>query len=298
MSDNEKFVRIEEIIKEYDRGFEKKLEAVAKDILLKKDIRLVRLSGPTCSGKTTAAAMLVKAFEKAGKRALTVSIDDFYFDTHILKSNSEKKGLDSIDYDSADTIDLDALSRFVEEIFNSDEVHCPIFDFTSGKRTGYRTIKIGKGDIFIFEGIQTLYPQISAMFSKHSSAGIFIAPMTDIITDDKKIIPNELRLMRRLVRDYKYRNTDPRFTFELWKNVRKNEEISIFPLVEACEYKVDSTVPYELGILRPYLEDILKDIKKEEPCYPQAREILSFVDGVDIISDTLIAPDSLYKEFV
>ena len=297
MSDK-KNKRIEDIIKEYDQAFEKKLEAVANDILSKNDIRLVRLSGPTCSGKTTAAAMLVKAFEKARKRAVTISIDDFYFDSHLLKSNSKKKGLDGIDYDSVDTIDLDELSRFVDEIFDSDEVHCPIFDFTSGKRTGYRTIKIGNDDIFIFEGIQTLYPEISAMFAKHSSAGIFIAPMTDINADEKIVTPNELRLMRRLVRDYKYRNADPRFTFELWKSVRNNEERSIFPFVETCEYKVDSTVPYELGVLRPYLENILKDIKTEEPCYSQVTEILSWVDSEDIISDTLIAPDSLYKEFV
>ncbi|MBE6549351.1 MAG: hypothetical protein E7670_02880 [Ruminococcaceae bacterium] len=298
MSDNEKILHMEEIIKEYDLAFDKKLEEVAKDILSKKDVRLIRLSGPTCSGKTTAAAMLVRTFEKEGKRAITVSIDDFYFDTHILKSNSKKKGLDGIDYDSVDTIDLDELSRFVEEIFDSDEVHCPIFDFTRGRRTGYRAIKIGKDDIFIFEGIQTLYPEIADMFSKHSSAGIFIAPMTDIIADEKRVNPNELRLMRRLVRDYKYRNTDPRFTFELWKNVRKNEERSIFPFVETCEYKIDSTVPYELGILRPYLENILKDIKEEESCYSHAKEILSWVDSEDIILDTLIAPDSLYKEFV
>ncbi len=291
-------IRMEAVIREYDRAFDGKLEAVAEDILAKKDIRLVRLSGPTCSGKTTAAAMLVRTFEKEGKRAITVSIDDFYFDTHILKSNSKKKGVDGIDYDSVDTIDLDDLSRFVEEIFESNEVHCPIFDFTSGRRTGYRSIKIGKDDIFIFEGIQVVYPEITAMFSKHSSAGIFIAPMTDIVTGDKRITPNELRLMRRLVRDYKYRNTDPRFTFDLWKNVRKNEEISIFPFVDTCEYKVDSTMPYEIGVLRPYLEDILKDVKKEEPCYEKAMEILSFVKNVEIISDTLIGADSLYKEFV
>lgn len=294
----ENIMRIEEIIKEYDRAFDLKLEAVAKDILSRKDVRLIRLSGPTCSGKTTAAAMLVRAFEKEGKRAITVSIDDFYFDTDILKSNSKKKGVDGIDYDSVDTIDLDDLSRFVEEIFDSDEVHCPIFDFSSGRRTGYRAIKIGKDDIFIFEGIQALYPEITAMFSKHSSAGIFIAPMTDIVSADKKITPNELRLMRRLVRDYKYRNTDPRFTFEMWKNVRKNEEISIFPYVDTCEYKVDSTVPYELGILRPYLENILNDIKKEEPCYELAVEILSWVKDSEAISDKLIGEDSLYKEFV
>lgn len=297
MSDK-KNKRIEDIIKEYDQAFEKKLEAVANDILSKKDIRLVRLSGPTCSGKTTAATMLVKAFEKAGKRALTISIDDFYFDAQYLKMISEEKGLDGIDYDSVDTIDLDDLSRFVEEIFDSDEVHCPIFDFPSGKRTGYRAMKIGKDDIFIFEGIQTLYPQIAEMFAKHSSAGIFIAPMTNIIADEKCVTPNELRLMRRIVRDYKYRNADPRFTFELWKNVRKNEEGSIFPFVETCEYKVDSTVPFELGILRPYLENILKDIKQEESCYAHSREILTWVDSEDVISDTLIAPDSLYKEFV
>jgi uridine kinase len=289
---------MEAIIREYDRAFDIKLETIAEDILSKKDIRLVRLSGPTCSGKTTAAAMLVRTFEKAGKRAITVSIDDFYFDTNILKSNSKKKGVDGIDYDSVDTIDLDDLSRFVEEIFDSDEVHCPIFDFLSGRRTGYRAIKIGKDDIFIFEGIQALYPEITALFSKHSSAGIFIAPMTDIITEDKKITPNELRLMRRLVRDYKYRNTDPRFTFDLWKNVRENEERAIFPFVDTCEYKVDSTMPYELGVLRPYLEDILKDVKKEEPCYAKAKEILSSIKNVEFISDTLIGADSLYKEFV
>ena len=296
MSDN--VIRMERIIKEYDRAFDKRLETVAKDILAKKDIRLVRLSGPTCSGKTTAATMLVKTLEKGGKRAITVSIDDFYFDTHILKTNSKKKGVDGIDYDSVDTIDLDDLSRFVEEIFDSDEVHCPVFDFTSGRRTGYRTIKIGKDDIFIFEGIQTVYPEITAMFSKHSSAGIFIAPMTDLVVEDKIIKPNEIRLMRRLVRDYKYRNTHPRFTFDLWKNVRKNEERSIFPFIDTCEYKVDSTMPYEIGVLRPYLENILKDIKKEEPCYALAKEILSLVKNVEIISDTLIGADSLYKEFV
>lgn len=298
MKDDRKLLRTKEFIDKCDADFALRLENIAKDIVSKKDIRLVRLSGPTCSGKTTAADMLTRAFKKYGKRALTISIDDFYLDTHVLKSNSKKKGLDGIDYDSVETIDLCELERFVEEIFESDEVHCPVFDFKSGSRREYRVLNVCDDDVFIFEGIQAVYPEVTAMFQKHKSVGIFISPMTEHIFNNNVIKPNDLRLMRRLVRDYKYRNTAPEFTFQLWKSVRNNEERSIFPYVDTCEYRVDSTMPYELGVLRPHLEKILFPIKEEDDSYELAQKILRSVNEIDVISDTLIEKDSLYKEFV
>ena len=298
MKDDRKLLSVKGFIDKCDADFALKLDNIAKDRVSKKDIRPVRLSGPTCSGKTTAAEMLTRAFEKYGKRALTVSIDDFYFDTHVLKSNSKKKGFDGIDYDSAETIDLCELKRFVEEIFVSDEVHCPVFDFKTGSRREHRVLKVCDDDVFIFEGIQAVYPEVTAMFETHRSVGIFIAPMTEHVFNDKVIKPNDLRLMRRLVRDHKYRNTAPEFTFGLWESVRNNEERSIFPYVDTCEYKVDSAMPYELGVLRPHLEKILSPIKEEDYGYESAQKILTLVKDIDIISDTLIGKDSLYKEFI
>ncbi len=298
MSEQQKLLRMKAFIDKCDSDFSERIEKIAGDIAINNDIKLVRLSGPTCSGKTTAAAMLTRALKKYGKRALTVSIDDFYFDTHILKSNSQKKGLANIDYDSADTIDLAELGRFVEEIFESDEVHCPVFDFRIGRRNEYRILNSRENDIFIFEGIQAVYPEVTAMFEKHRSVGIFICPLTEFVLNNDVIKPNDLRLMRRLVRDYKYRNTDPEFTFQLWESVRNNEERSIFPYANTCEYRVDSAMPYELGVLRPYLEGMLSSIKEENRFYSLAQKILLSLSETEIIPDTLIGKDSLYKEFV
>ena len=298
MNDQRKLLEMKLLIDKCDGEFAARLENIALDILSKKNVRLVRLSGPTCSGKTTAATMLTKAFAERGKRAITVSIDDFYIDTHILLSNSQKKGLGKIDYDSAETIDIVELKRFVCEIFESNEVHCPVFDFKSGRRSGYRTLNVGKNDIVIFEGIQAVYPEVTAMFEGYSSLGIFISPVSALKSGENAVCPNDIRLMRRLVRDHKYRNTSPSLTFKLWEGVRSNEESSIFPFADACEYKVDSTMPYELGVLRPYLETILAQIKENEDCFDLAQSILLSVKCVEIIPDYLVGEDSLYKEFI
>ena len=298
MNDQRKLLEMKSLIDKCDGSFAVRLENIATDILSKKDVRLIRLSGPTCSGKTTAAAMLTHVFADHSKRVVTVSIDDFYIDTHILLRNSKEKGLNNIDYDSAETIDLSELGRFVSEIFESEEVHCPVFDFKIGRRSGYRTLSVGKNDIVIFEGIQAVYPEVTAMFEGHSSVGIFISPISSLNTGEHTIHPNEIRLMRRLVRDYKYRNTSPILTFKLWEGVRTNEERAIFPFVDNSEYKVDSTMPYELGVLRPYLEHILTPITNSDFGFDLAQRILSLIAEIETVPDYLLGEDSLYKEFV
>ena len=295
MNEFEKSIRISDFITKCDEAFEKQLSEVSRRITDREDVRLVRLSGPTCSGKTTAAHMLSACFEEKGRRAITVSIDDFFFDVSELRKMTSSS---EIDYDSPRTIDVCALESFVKEIFSSSTVHCPIFDFHSGSRAGYREIEIKENDIFIFEGIQAVYPCVTEMLSQYSSAGVFIMPMSSVTDGGHCFEPNDIRLMRRIVRDYNFRSAPPEFTLFLWESVRKNEEKNIFPYISSCEHFIDSSMPYEIGILKPYLERILNGIPQNSEWRTRADEILSSVSGVEALSDTLIKEGSLYQEFI
>ncbi len=284
------------LIAEAEHRFAKRLEEICERITERKEVRLLRLVGPTCSGKTTAAQLLEHSFAERGKRLHTISIDDFYYDKDVLHARSDG----AVDYDSVNTIDLPALKLFLDELFSAERSHCPIFDFQEGRRVGYRLMECGEDDLFLFEGIQVLYPELTALFNAegHVSETIYIAPLSPVRAGSCVFEPNELRLLRRLVRDHKKRNTPVERTFSLWSGVRRNEEQNIFPYVEDCSYRIDSAMPYELGILAPYLRELLPSIDTESPYFAQAQSILRFMDGVEEISDRLLPADSLYREFV
>lgn len=285
-------------IDECERNFAKRFSAIAEDICNNRGLRIVRLYGPTCSGKTTASRLLTDMFSKLGRRAHTVSIDDFFYEREFLLNMSREKGLDFVDYDSPDTIDTAALHIFAEEIFACKELHCPTYDFMTGKISGYRTLSVGENDIFIFEGIQACYPNVKDMLSDHGSASIFIAPLSSVSAGGKEFAPNRLRLMRRLVRDYHFRGASAEFTFKLWQGVRENERKNIFPYAEESDYKVDSAMAYEVGVLKPFLCEILSSFDPKNEFAAKAEEILQSVKNVETIPGELITDNYLYSEFV
>ncbi len=285
-------------IAQSDAALSSRLWSIAEEINGAGDIKLIRLIGPTCAGKTTAAKMLRERFELLGKHLHVISIDDFYYNTDVLREMSSDNS--AVDYDSPETIDIPELRRFVNEIFTEDRSRCPVFDFNVGRRNGFKEYLCTDDDIFLFEGIQVLYPVVSEIFASvgHPSAEIYIAPQSSISIGGSVFEPNELRLMRRLVRDKIYRNTDAEFTFDLWQNVRINEEKNIFPYVGACKYRIDSTMPYEIGVLKPHLVRILGELPRGSKYTEEAEEILKKIEGILPIPDSLIEDGSLYKEFV
>ncbi len=287
-----------EWINDCEARFKEKFSDIVEDICRRRGLRIIRLFGPTCSGKTTAAEILISLFAAEGKRAHIVSIDDFFYSREELLRLTREKGMSGIDYDSPDTIDGAALHDFAREIFEEERVHCPIFDFKEGRRTGYRELEIDSDDIFIFEGIQANYPNVIDMLSEHGSASIYIAPQSSLCVLGKEFLPNELRFMRRLVRDYHFRGSSPEFTFMLWESVRDNEEKNIFPYVQNHDYSVDSTMEYEIGVLKPYLCDIISKMSPDDPHYGRAEEILEKVKDIPAISREFILSGMLYCEFV
>ena len=281
-----------------DTCFERSLDKVVRAVAKTPGLKLIGLTGPTCSGKTTAAKKLTDYLETHGHRVHVISVDDFYYDKDYLNQRAEEDPSIEIDYDSESTIDVCLLAEKAESLLDGRETAMPRFDFQSGMRVEGERICPQEDDIFLFEGIQILYPSVNAILSRETYRSIYICPSSELEMDGSTFVPNELRLMRRLVRDYYRRASQPDFTFYLWESVRANEEKSIFPYAKQCNEFIDSTMAYEVGMLKPHLQKILSLVQKGSPYYPRAQEILRKIARTRTVPADYMAPNSLYKEFI
>ena len=184
------------------------------------------------------------------------------------------------------------------KLFSEGEADKPIFDFVSCDRSRYEHIVRGEGDVFLFEGIQLLYPQVEKLLHKMNGKSIYLCAESGLRVGDVEISPIELRLMRRLVRDCNFRGEEVGFTLDLWASVRRNEDINIYPYAHKCDVRIDTTQPYELNILKPYLERYLGDIEPESEYYGRAQSILAPLRDICEASRDHLSEDSLYREFV
>lgn len=285
-------------VKRCEAEFEQRLADAVGKVCEQKGIRLIGLSGPTCSGKTTTAKKLISQLTAQGKNVHVVSIDDFYLDRQVLIARADNDPDIEVDYDSEDTIDFDALSKCVDEVFTDEPTLIPKYDFVEGKRTGYITIDPDENDLFIFEGIQAIYPKVTALFHKYNYKSLYICVESGLEIEGTVFNPNELRLMRRLVRDYNFRGASPEFTLYLWESVRANEELNIFPYTVDCDYFINSTLPFEVNLLAPYLRDILPKVPADSKYKAEAEAILNKLEGIQPVSPKYLIDNSLCYEFI
>ena len=180
-----------------------------------------------------------------------------------------------------------------------------MFDFKTGYCEGYRDLTVPEGEepVFLFEGIQAVYPEVAALFEGIPERSLFINVMKDTVLYDKEgrervFTPDRIRLLRRLVRDEAKRGSSPDFTLTLWRSVRENELTSILPYADSCDYGIDSNMAFDVHMLAPHLRRIFA----EQPCDGEEvvwqEEILASIEGVEGISDSSLAPNSLYHEFI
>lgn len=283
---------IKDYIKKCERRFSLMMEECTEKIKEKKNLKFITLSGPTCSGKTTVSHIITRALEEGGHRVSVVSIDDYFFDREIL--NARKV----LDYDSVATIDLELLAETVEALEAGKMAQIPIFDFNSGKRTGFKTLEPQAGEIVIFEGIQALYPEVSGLFDKNDTLGIYISVAQEACFGKVCVSAREQRLLRRLVRDCKKRSSTPEFTLTLWKSVCENEDKSILPYEKYCDIRLDSLLGYELSVLKERVLPLLAQIGEDSEHGAYARELEKIFDGVESIEANLVPSDSLFMEFI
>ena len=284
--------------------FESAAEEICADCL-SHGVKILRLSGPTCAGKTTTAHKLTAVLEKAGRVVYPISIDDFFYGRDVLLAMAEKSPDGKLDYDSVATIDLPALATCIRDLMEKGSARIPQFDFVTGYTTEYRDLTVPDGvePIFLFEGIQAVYPEVAALFAGIPERSIFINVMKETVLvspdgTERVFAPDDIRLLRRLVRDEAKRGTSPDFTLTLWHSVRDNEVKSIYPYAHTCDYGIDSNMAFDIHMLAPHLRRIFA----EQPCDGQEVEwsarILASVEGVEGIDPACLAENSLYHEFI
>ena len=277
-----------------EKKFEDKLSQTVNDIISQGN-KIITLAGPTCSGKTTTAGALVKGLEDRGRSAVVISIDDFYLDN--LRANL--KNGDEIDFDSVATIDLNYLTEFTRALLSGLPVHIPRFNFKTGLRDGYTEYIPKPNDVYIFEGIQAVYPEVTALFAENYT-GVFINVNDRIICNGVSFEPHEIRLLRRIVRDNKFRNTTPEQTFHYWESVRRNEIESIFPNAVNSNFIIDSFLPYELFTIAPLAVPLLNSIADESSYKMIADDLMCRLSHLrsDVYTSELIPKGSIFREFI
>ena len=292
-----------DLVRSGEQSFDRRLEKAAEEIreaCVREGVKLVRLSGPTCAGKTTAANKLTQALEAAGREVYPISLDDFFYDRNTLFAIAQGKNGGKLVYDSVDALDLPLLHDCIHDLMTEGKAEMPVFNFKSGLREGPVLLDTthGRAPVFLFEGIQAVYPRVIEMLDGVADHSLFMCVNSCIKVGDVIFEPNEIRLMRRLVRDEAKRGATPTLSLQLWHSVRENEEKSIFPEAEKCDILIDSTMPFEVHMLKPHLERILTAYPVVGEDAPMAEALLHKLSGIQEIPAEYLSPNSLYHEFI
>lgn len=258
---------------------------------------IITLAGPTCSGKTTTARILDDEFLKRGKELHTISIDDFYFDRDELQRRAKERG-EPLDYDSPSTIDLALFGEVVEQIEAKGTVLLPKFDFKSGRRAAMEEITATDGDVFLFEGIQAVYPELTKYLAAYNFTSLFISVEDSLACGDAVFAPREIRFMRRLVRDARTRGATAEFTYSLWSGVVANEETHIYPNLVGVHHRIDSLLGYEVSVIKPYVLALLDTLPADSVYLPEANILREKLQNIPILDGNYVPEGSVFREFI
>lgn len=288
---------IGEIIKVSEALQEKKIAQIADRIQKrKKRTKVILISGPSSSGKTTFSKRLAVQLKVIGLKPLNISLDDYFV-------NREETPLDEngeYDFETIDALDIELFNKDVLSLLDGEEIKIPKFSFENGRReyTG-ETMKMERKNILVIEGIHGLNPKLTRMLPHMALFKIYVSAMTSISIDGHNIISStDNRLIRRLVRDNKYRSYSAVNTLQRWESVLDGEKKHIFPYQEEADVMFNSALPYELGVLKFYAEPILKDVYPDQLEYSKAERLLKFFSYFQSIHVREIPPTSLLREFL
>ena len=278
-----------------ENRFSERIDEAIETVFAENSLKIIALAGPTCSGKTTTAAKLTRRMAKAGRQVVVMSIDDFFKDR---KDRNVVDG-ESPDYDSAAAIDLDYLELFMKRLNAGLSVLVPRYDFAATGRVGYDEYIPHPDDIYVFEGIQAVYPEVTRLFGE-GFFSIFMNVKEDVRCGESALTRDELRLLRRTVRDYKFRGATPEFTLHLWEGVRENELNNIFPNAKKRDLTLDSFLDYEPFLLSRYAVPLLETVPADSRYRDEAEDLLERLSAFDcpFIEERMIPQNSVFREFI
>lgn len=258
-------------------------------------IRLIAIAGPSSSGKTTFSTRLRIELLSRGIKPLMISIDDYYQP----KDQAPKDQFGNPDLEHIEALDISLFDEQMLALIQGEEVTLPHFNFKTGRREAGRKVKISEATPIIIEGIHALNDRLTSSIPQHQKFKVFIAPQTQLHIDDQNPISfTDLRLLRRIVRDQKFRNSPADETISMWASVRRGEFKWIYPYQETANYVFNSELTYELAVLKKHAYRTLNNISRESEHFITANRLLKFLKYFIDIEDDLVPNNSLLREFI
>ena len=288
-----------ELIKIAEAFHENKLAQVAGCVAeanRERGVRLVLISGPSSSGKTTFAKRLGVQLRVLGLNPVLISLDDYFVDRE--KTPRDENG--EYDYEALEAIDLEQFNDHLKRLERGESVDIPRYDFISGTRQWHdNPVQLDERSVLIVEGIHGLNPALTPGVPESRKFKIYVSCFTSVALDNvSRIATSDNRLLRRLTRDYRTRGNDALSTLARWESVRRGEEKHIFPYQENADVMFNSSLFYEISVLRRFAEPILREVPDTVPEYGEAKRMLKFLDNFIPISPEEIPPTSLLREFI
>ena len=275
---------------------EKKMAQIADAINQKGKVKMVLISGPSSSGKTTFAKRLSIQLMVLGIKPVAISLDNYFVDRE--QTPLDAKG--NYDFESLYALDLELFNSHLKSLIGGEEVDIPRFNFSLGKKEypGDK-LRIDGQNVLILEGIHALNPDLLPGIPQDVMYKVYVSALTSMSLDDHNWIPTtDNRLLRRIIRDYRYRSYSARETISRWDSVREGEEKWIYPYQENADAMFNSALIFEFSVLRSFAEPILRQVPQNCPEYTEAHRLLRFIEYFVPISDPEIPPTSLLREFL
>lgn len=286
-----------DIIKISEALHEKRVAEIANMISQKRDqVKIVLVAGPSSSGKTTFSKRLGVQLAVNGLRPRMISVDDYFVDRE--NTPLDEKG--NHDYEALEAIDVEFLNQQLLALLDGREVELPRFDFHTGKRVfNNHRLLLEEGDILIIEGIHCMNPRMLPRIAPATTFKVFISALTQVSVDEQThISTSDNRLIRRMIRDSKYRGYSAQETIRRWSSVRKGEEKNIFPFQENADVMFNSATLYELAVLKKYAEPLLQGVTENQEEYSESTRLLKFLFYFRQLDEAEIPPTSLLREFL
>ena len=275
---------------------EKKIGKIADEIAKRKGIRLVLIAGPSSSGKTTTCKRLSIQLVTNGIKPIGISLDDYFLDRE--KTPLDEKG--DFDFEHLHALNLPLFNEQLNALFKGEEVELPRYDFPTGKsvKSG-KKLKLHDDEVLVVEGIHALNPELTAQVPNEQIFRVYASALTTILLDNHNYVPTtDNRLLRRIIRDYKYRGVSALDTIRRWPSVRAGENKWIFPFQENADAMFNTAMLFELAVIKSQAEPLLEQVPENCPEYAEAYRLLKFLRYIRPIPDTQIPPTSLLREFL
>lgn len=288
--------RIQDVILVQEALMERRIGQIAETIAAQDTKKFVMIAGPSSSGKTTFSHRLSIQLMAQGLHPHPIALDDYYRN----RVDTPKDENGEYDYECLEALDIELFNHDMTALLNGEEVAMPTYNFKTGKRE-YRgnTRKLGKNDILVIEGIHGLNDKLSYSLPKSSKLKIYISALTQLNIDEhNNLSTTDGRLIRRMVRDARTRNTTAQETFARWDSVRRGEEKHIFPFQEQADIMFNSALIYEIAVLKQYAEPLLFRIDKDCPEYMEAKRLLKFLDYFLPVPSEDVEKNSILREFI